>query len=175
MLRLGCDKESSGYGPCAQRVLLIHDVTTLIHLANARAAAHQPMPGVFAVSRAVPMRRAIEDIVLLAECSLEGEWEGQVRFLPLRWAVTPSTGAVPGGPWRHPPSWPWSGGGPAAAHCGNKRRAGATRSSSWPPGRCTVRLDAICHLADARRRTYVLRWLARAWSARCRGCVEPQP
>jgi Domain of unknown function (DUF5615) len=70
---------------CAQegRVLLTHDVTTMIHLAYARVAAHQPMPGVFAVSRAVPMRRAIEDIVLLAECSLEGEWEGQVRFLPL--------------------------------------------------------------------------------------------
>jgi Domain of unknown function (DUF5615) len=70
---------------CAQegRVLLTHDVTTLIHLAFARVAAHQPMPGVFAVSRAVPMRHAIEDILLLAECSLEGEWEGQVRFLPL--------------------------------------------------------------------------------------------
>ncbi len=25
-----------------------------------------------------------EDILLLAECSLEGEWEGQVRYLPLR-------------------------------------------------------------------------------------------
>jgi len=70
---------------CAQerRVLLTHDVTTLIHQAYARAAAHQPMRGVFAVSRAVPMRRAIEDILLLAECSLEDEWEGQVRFLPL--------------------------------------------------------------------------------------------
>jgi len=26
---------------------------------------------------------AIEDILLLAECSLEGEWDGQVRYLPL--------------------------------------------------------------------------------------------
>lgn len=42
------------------------------------------MRGVFQVSRDVPLREAIEDILLLAECSLEGEWEGQVRYLPLR-------------------------------------------------------------------------------------------
>jgi hypothetical protein len=41
------------------------------------------MPGVFEVSRAVPVGRGIEDILLLAECSLDGEWEGQVRYLPL--------------------------------------------------------------------------------------------
>jgi hypothetical protein len=42
------------------------------------------MPGVFEVSQDVLLRTAIEDILLLAECSLEGEWEGQVRYLPLR-------------------------------------------------------------------------------------------
>jgi hypothetical protein len=42
------------------------------------------MPGVFEVSRAVPVGQAIEDILLLAEYSLDGEWEGQVRYLPLR-------------------------------------------------------------------------------------------
>ena len=42
------------------------------------------MPGVFEVSRRVPVGLAIEEILLLDECSLEGEWEGQVRFLPLR-------------------------------------------------------------------------------------------
>jgi hypothetical protein len=30
------------------------------------------------------MHDAIEDLVLIAECSLEGEWEDTVRFLPLR-------------------------------------------------------------------------------------------
>lgn len=65
------------------RVLLTHDVITLTRHAYARVRAGQPMPGVFQVTRAVPIRRAIEDILLLAECSLEGEWEGQVRYLPL--------------------------------------------------------------------------------------------
>ena len=65
------------------RVLLTHDVSTITRYAYERAQAGQPMPGVFEVSRAVPIGRAIEDILLLAECSLDDEWEGQVRYLPL--------------------------------------------------------------------------------------------
>ena len=42
------------------------------------------MPGVFEVSRAVSVGVVIEDLLLLAECSLDSEWEGQVRCLPLR-------------------------------------------------------------------------------------------
>lgn len=66
------------------RVLLTHDVTTLTQYAYERVQAGKRMPGVFEVSRRVPIGRAIEDLLLLAECSLENEWEGQVRYLPLR-------------------------------------------------------------------------------------------
>jgi hypothetical protein len=66
------------------RVLLTHDVSTITKYAYERVRAGQAMPGVFEVSRAVPIGQAIEDILLLAECSLENEWEGQVRYLPLR-------------------------------------------------------------------------------------------
>jgi hypothetical protein len=66
------------------RVLLTHDVSTLTRYAYERVEAGKPMPGVFEVSRQVPIGVAIEDIMLIAECSLEGEWEGQVRYLPLR-------------------------------------------------------------------------------------------
>ena len=66
------------------RILLTHDVSTLTHYAYARVAAGKPMPGVFEVPRAVQIGVAIEDILLLAECSLDSEWEGQVRYLPLR-------------------------------------------------------------------------------------------
>ena len=41
------------------------------------------MPGVFEISRNMPIGAAVEDILLLAECSREGEWEGQIRYLPL--------------------------------------------------------------------------------------------
>ncbi len=42
------------------------------------------MPGIFEVGRMVPVGLAIEEILLIARYSLEGEWEGQVRYLPLR-------------------------------------------------------------------------------------------
>jgi hypothetical protein len=65
------------------RVLLTYDVSTVTKYAYDRVRAGQPMPGVFEVSRDVPIGRAIEDILLLVEYSLDGEWEGQVRYLPL--------------------------------------------------------------------------------------------
>ena len=66
------------------RVLISHDVTTLRKHAYDRAVAGLPMPGLFEVSQELPIGVAIKEILLLAECSLEGEWEGSVRFLPLR-------------------------------------------------------------------------------------------
>lgn len=56
------------------RVLLTHDVNTLTAFAYERIANGLPMPGVFEVSLKVPMSVAIEEILLLAECSLEGEY-----------------------------------------------------------------------------------------------------
>ena len=65
------------------RIVLTHDVSTLVGHAFARVATRQPMPGVFAARARDPIGSTIEDLVLLAECSFEGEWEGQIRFLPL--------------------------------------------------------------------------------------------
>jgi hypothetical protein len=66
------------------RVVLTHDVATMVTFAYQRIQAGLFMPGLFEVSRRVPVGLAIEEIILIAECSLEGEWEEQVRFLPLR-------------------------------------------------------------------------------------------
>jgi predicted nuclease of predicted toxin-antitoxin system len=65
------------------RILVTHDISTLTKHAFDRAATGQPMPGVFEVRSVASVGQAIEDLILLAECSFEGEWEGQVRFLPL--------------------------------------------------------------------------------------------
>lgn len=67
-----------------RRILLTHDVATITAFAYERVRAGKPMPGVFEVGRTLALRSAIEDIVLLATCSVDGEWEGQVRYLPLR-------------------------------------------------------------------------------------------
>ena len=63
------------------RVIVTHDISTLAKHAFHRIEAGQPMPGVFEVTSVAPVGRAIDDLILLAECSFEGEWEGQVRFL----------------------------------------------------------------------------------------------
>lgn len=66
------------------RVLVTHDVSTITKYAYERVRIGKRMPGVFEVNRSVPIRIAIEDILALTEYSVEGEWEGQVRYLPLR-------------------------------------------------------------------------------------------
>jgi hypothetical protein len=65
------------------RILLTHDVATITRYAYERAGAGLPMPGVLEVNLSLARGDVIEDILLFAECSLDGEWEGQVRYLPL--------------------------------------------------------------------------------------------
>ena len=66
------------------RVLLTHDVSTITAHAYQRVVKGESMPGVFEVGRDVSMHVTGDDILLLTECSNPGEWEGQVRYLPLR-------------------------------------------------------------------------------------------
>jgi hypothetical protein len=66
------------------RVLLTHDVSTLIARAYERVRAGMSMPGVIAVSQALPASQVIEDLQLVAECSTAEDWVDQVRYLPLR-------------------------------------------------------------------------------------------
>jgi hypothetical protein len=64
--------------------VLTHDVATMTKYAHERIAAGKALPGVFEVSRSVPIGVAIEHIVLVATCSVDGEWEGRVIYLPLK-------------------------------------------------------------------------------------------
>jgi len=66
------------------RILLSHDISTVPPHAYERVKASQRMAGVFIVPEQLAIGRAIDDLLILIECSLDGEWEGQVRFLPLR-------------------------------------------------------------------------------------------
>ncbi|MEL6765150.1 MAG: DUF5615 family PIN-like protein [Cyanobacteria bacterium J06607_6] len=66
------------------RVMLTHDVETMTKYAYERVLDGLAMPGVFEINRNVPIGSAIEEILLIADASLEGEWEGQVLYLPLR-------------------------------------------------------------------------------------------
>ena len=65
------------------RVLLTHDVKTIAEPAYERVDQGLAMPGVFVVPDSLPLGDAIRDLVLVAECSEEGEWENNVHYLPL--------------------------------------------------------------------------------------------
>lgn len=60
------------------RILLTHDVATMSRYAYDRVEVGLPMPGVFEIPTSLPLAVGIEEL------SLDGEWEGQVRYLPLR-------------------------------------------------------------------------------------------
>ncbi|HYE16818.1 MAG TPA: DUF5615 family PIN-like protein [Tepidisphaeraceae bacterium] len=64
-------------------VILSHDVQTLVGFANDRVAAGLAMSGLIVIPSPFHVIRTVEDILLLIDCSLEGELDGQIRFVPL--------------------------------------------------------------------------------------------
>jgi predicted nuclease of predicted toxin-antitoxin system len=66
------------------RLVLTHDASTMTHFAYERVRAGKPMPGVVVIKRpTVTVGQAIAELEVLIQCSFEGEWEGQILYLPL--------------------------------------------------------------------------------------------
>jgi len=65
------------------RVLLTHDFATMSDFAYERVANGLRMPGVFMVPTDMGIATAINELILVAEASLDDEWEGRVLYLPL--------------------------------------------------------------------------------------------
>lgn len=83
-LRGADDEKVLDFAAEENRILLTHDVKTITRFAYERIENNLKMPGVFEVKRTIAFSNAIEDILLLAECSVENEWEGQIIYLPLK-------------------------------------------------------------------------------------------
>jgi hypothetical protein len=66
------------------RVLLTHDVATLVGHAFARLEAGRPMTGVFVAPQTAPAAAVISDLELIDEASDGTDWVGRVVYLPLR-------------------------------------------------------------------------------------------
>ena len=77
------DPDNLAFAAREGRILLTHDVSTIPPHVDERRSSGEPMPGVFEVPQGAPMGTVIEDLLLLAECSFEDEWEGQIIYLPL--------------------------------------------------------------------------------------------
>jgi hypothetical protein len=78
------DEEVLDWAAREGRILITHDVTTMKQTAYDRIAAGLPMPGVFEISQDVSIGTALEELLLLILYSDQDEWQGQVRFLPLK-------------------------------------------------------------------------------------------
>jgi Domain of unknown function (DUF5615) len=65
------------------RILVTHDVSTIPRYAYERVDRGEAMPGVVIVPQLAAIARCIEDLLLLVECSQDGEHDGRVLFLPL--------------------------------------------------------------------------------------------
>jgi predicted nuclease of predicted toxin-antitoxin system len=64
-------------------ILLTHDQATMPDFAYARIIARQPMPGVFVVPDRMAVRQALDELLLIEDCSEQAEWTDLVVYLPL--------------------------------------------------------------------------------------------
>lgn len=83
-LRTARDSVVLESGALESRIVLSHDVRTMETEALAGLNADKPMPGLFLIDQSFPIGLAIEEIVVIAECSDMSEWNNQIRRLPLR-------------------------------------------------------------------------------------------
>lgn len=78
------DTEVLAWAASEGRLIPTHDAATMIDFAYSRVAGGLPMLGIVAISQYSPIGQAIEEIVLLAECSSDDEWKDQVLYIPLK-------------------------------------------------------------------------------------------
>ena len=71
------------YAAGENRIVLSHDVRTMETHALARINTGKPMPGLLLIHQQFPIGPAIDEIVFITECSLDNEWSGIIRYLPL--------------------------------------------------------------------------------------------
>lgn len=65
------------------RILLTHDVETMVGFAYERVANGLLMPGVFEIRDTVAIQVAIKELILIIGASDDDEWKDKVTYLPL--------------------------------------------------------------------------------------------
>jgi hypothetical protein len=78
------DRELLAFAARERRVLLTRDKRTIPRYAYERVQAGQPMPGVVEIKPVISVGDALEDLLLLIEATRDDEWEGLVKYIPIR-------------------------------------------------------------------------------------------
>jgi predicted nuclease of predicted toxin-antitoxin system len=81
-LRGGSDAALLEWALDNQHMLVTHDRRTMLQAVHERVRSQQRTACVVVVKKELPLVRAIEDLVLLLECSTESDLENQVVFIP---------------------------------------------------------------------------------------------
>ena len=66
-----------------KRILLTHDIGTVTRVAYRRLERGAALSGVLLIRDRLPVLEVIEELLLIAECSAQTEWEGAVDYLPI--------------------------------------------------------------------------------------------
>jgi uncharacterized protein (DUF433 family)/predicted nuclease of predicted toxin-antitoxin system len=66
-----------------QHVLVTHDRKTMLKAAHRRITSGQKTAGLVIVRKELPLKRAIEDLLVVLECCTETDIENQVVFIPI--------------------------------------------------------------------------------------------
>lgn len=66
----------------SERVLMTHDVNTMTYYFKEHLKRGNSSPGIIFVSQALPIGFVIDELVLIAKYSIEGEYRNQMRFIP---------------------------------------------------------------------------------------------
>jgi predicted nuclease of predicted toxin-antitoxin system len=82
-LQRAADPELLAHAANADRVLITHDVNSMVGFAYARIAAGDPMPGVIAIPQRIAARIAIDELLLIWSASEAEEWRDLVAYIPL--------------------------------------------------------------------------------------------
>jgi predicted nuclease of predicted toxin-antitoxin system len=65
------------------RIIMTHDRATMPDFAYERLVRAERMPGMFVINDRMPIRQAIDELLLLIDCTKQNEWNGVVLYLPL--------------------------------------------------------------------------------------------
>lgn len=77
------DPDILAWAAAQGRIFITHDRNIIPGFAYERVRAGEAMPGVVIVDDQLPLGKAIDEILILAMCSKDEEWQDQVVYVPM--------------------------------------------------------------------------------------------
>jgi predicted nuclease of predicted toxin-antitoxin system len=82
-LRTATDPVILEWAAAENRIVISQDHSTMIGFARDRIVAGLPMPGLFVLRQRATIGQAIDALVLVDQCSQQGEWQDRIELLPV--------------------------------------------------------------------------------------------